>query len=171
MLVPEYHKKGGLHFHALINDVLPKVDSGTISLRGKKPHRPRSEAQRAAWLASGGRTVYNLSAWGWGFSTAIYLYGDRAAAVGYVTKYITKAQKKIGGRWYYSGGELRRPVVTTTRLDFDRAVWLADGEVFNIDELGASGVRLHITKEEFDENLEQLCGAFGPVFDPEIGLG
>ncbi len=171
VLVPEYHKKGGLHFHALINDVLPKVDSGTISLGGGKPKRPRSEAQRAAWLAAGGQPVYNLSAWGWGFSTAIYLYGERAAAVGYVTKYITKAKKKIGGRWYYSGGELRRPVVTTTRLDFDRAAWINGGEVFTIDELGAAGVRLRIEKEDFDEIMGKLCGAAGPVLDPEDWLG
>lgn len=164
VLVPEYHKKGGLHFHALINDALPKRDSGTVSLPGGgKPRRPRSAAQRASWLAAGGHPVYNLSAWRLGFSTAIRLYGDRAAAVGYVTKYITKSEKKIGGRWYYSGGELRRPKVETLKLDFDRASWYAP--VFEIDELGARGVRLRLEGEDVDETLEELRGVAFPVRD------
>ena len=137
VLIPEYHKKGGLHFHAFFNAALPVVDSGTISLPGvKRPRRPRSDAERDSWLASGGKVVYNLPGWGLGFSTAIRLYGDRRAAVGYVCKYIGKSETKIGGRWYYSGGDLRRPDVVTCDRDFSSAADAAGGS-FEIDTLGA----------------------------------
>ena len=171
VLVPEYHKAGGLHFHALINDALQVTDSGTLSIPGRKrPARPRSEAQRQRWLADGAAVVYNLPGWSFGFSTAIRLYGDRAAAVGYLVKYITKGEAKIGGRWYYSGGELRRPHVSVTWLDFDRAVDLNGGEVFTVEELGAAGVRLHIKKEDLHETLDKLLGTAGPVLDPSDEL-
>ena len=57
--------------------------------------------------------------WKLGFSTAIELYGEYRSAVGYVCKYISKAQEKIGGRWYYSGGQLDKPSVSLTDIDFD----------------------------------------------------
>lgn len=172
VLVPEYHKKGGLHFHALINGALEVADSGTLSVPGwKRPARPRSEKQRQRWLAAGAAVVYNLPGWSFGFSTAIRLYGDRAAAVGYLVKYITKGEAKIGGRWYYSGGELKRPRVSVTWLDFDRAAALNGGEVFTIDELGAAGVRLHIKEDDLVETLDKLRGAAGPVLDSENGMG
>lgn len=128
-LVPELHKDGAVHFHGFLQwpDGGGFVDSGTIRLPGKQskaPRRPRTAAQREAWLASGGQVVYNVPAWSYGFSTAISLYGDYDAAVGYVAKYIGKGMDvqdmqdtpdapipgKIGGRWYYSGGELDEPV-------------------------------------------------------------
>lgn len=137
VLVPEYHKNGALHFHAFFNGALPAVDSGTIKLPGeKRPRRPRSAAERARWLANGGHIVYNLPAWHLGFTTAIKLYGDRSAAVGYICKYITKSSAKIGGRWYYSGGDLRRPDVVICDRDFADAADAA-GHSFVIDNLGA----------------------------------
>lgn len=88
VLVPEYHKSGRVHLHGFFNDVLPAVDSGHMDKEG---HR-----------------IFNLPSWGYGFTTAIELYGDYHGAVGYVTKYIGK-DGKIGGRWYYSGGALAQP--------------------------------------------------------------
>ena len=49
--------------------------------------------------------------------------------MGYVCKYITKAQEKIGGRWYYSGGELNRPRVEFLDLPFDDYAALTDAHV------------------------------------------
>lgn len=113
ILVPEHHKDGAIHFHGLFNDALPAVDSGTLSVPGRKaPVKARSEAHRSALEAQGAHPVYNLPSWGWGFSTAIELYGEKDAAVNYVCKYIGKENAgKIGGRWYYSGGDLKRPSV------------------------------------------------------------
>ena len=89
ILVPEYHKKGGIHFHGFFNDVMEVVDSG---------HRDRE-----------GHAIYNMPGWTLGFTTAIELYGDYPSAVGYVCKYIGKGGRKPAGRWYYSGGALQEP--------------------------------------------------------------
>lgn len=112
ILVPERHKDGAIHFHGFFNDCVKAVESGTIKLAsGGKPKRPRSEKQRQQWLAEGGHIVYNLPAWSLGFTTAIELYGEYTAAVGYVCKYIGKDGDKPAGRWYYSGGDLGQPRV------------------------------------------------------------
>ena len=112
ILVPERHKKGGIHFHGFFNDAFAALDSGTIRVPwAKKPRRPRSEAERTEWLEAGGRIVYNLPGWSLGFTTAMELYGDYPAAVAYVCKYIGKDGTKPAGRWYYSGGDLVEPSV------------------------------------------------------------
>lgn len=91
VLVAELHKDGAIHFHALCNSAaLDMVDSGKVDKRGNK--------------------VYNLPEWSWGFTTAIRTYGDsRSGVCAYITKYITKSDEKVGGRWYYHGGDLRKP--------------------------------------------------------------
>lgn len=91
VLVAEHHKDGAIHFHGLLNDVLPLADSGK-----------RDKA---------GRQVFNMPAWALGFSTAVRLDGDYAKVCSYITKYITKGAEKVGGRWYYHGGDLRKPDV------------------------------------------------------------
>lgn len=129
VLVPERHKDGAIHFHGFFNAALSVVDSG---------HKD-----------SGGHTVYNLPSWGWGFSTAIALYGDRAAAVGYCCKYVAKQQEKIGGRWYYSGGVLRRPEVEWCDVDYDELCATEGAQPFSIDGLPHSEfVRLCLTSQE-----------------------
>lgn len=89
ILVPEHHRDGAIHFHGFFNDALEAVDSGHTDKNGHK--------------------VYNLPDWSWGFTRAVELYGDHHAAVGYCCKYIGKGDQKIGGRWYYSGGDLAQP--------------------------------------------------------------
>lgn len=112
ILVPERHKKGGIHFHGFFNDAFDAVDSGTIRLPwAKRPRKPKSAAERAEWLAAGGQIVYNLPGWSLGFTTAMELYGNYPAAVAYVCKYIGKDGTKPAGRWYYSGGDLKEPEV------------------------------------------------------------
>lgn len=120
IIIPELHKDGAVHWHGLVNDVLERVDSGTVvPPYGGTPRRPRSKAQRAEWIEGGGRVVYNLPAWQYGFSTAMEMYGDRGAAISYVCKYITKAPTKVGGRWYYSGGQLSLPTVELYDVDYE----------------------------------------------------
>lgn len=144
ILVPERHKDGAIHFHGFINGALPLVDSGTmVPPAGGKPKRPRSRAQRIAWASEGGHLVYNVPAWSFGFSTAIELYGNRAAAVAYVCKYIGKQQagelpERIGGRWYYSGGELSEPETLYCDLLLDEArVLHPEGYGFEVPEAKA----------------------------------
>ena len=90
ILVPEKHESGRIHYHGFFSDHVQVSDSG---------HKD-----------SKGHTIYNLPQWDYGFTTAIELYGDYHAAIGYACKYIGKESEKIGGRWYYSGGKLEKPV-------------------------------------------------------------
>lgn len=120
ILVPELHKDGALHFHGFFPEGVEVVPSGTIiPPGGDRPRKPRSKRQAQAWLASGGHQVYNLPGWGFGWSTAIELYGTYSAAVAYVCKYISKAEGKIGGRWYFHGGSLRKPDIQYTDSTID----------------------------------------------------
>lgn len=140
VLVPERHRldetgRRAIHFHGLFNDAMEAVDSG---------HRD-----------SGGHRIYNLPAWDLGFTTAIELYGDRQAAIAYVCKYIGKqmtadgAPGKVGGRWYYSGGKLRRPEVSFADLG-PEAYEEVSGYSFTVDALGA---RVKLVEVEGGENL------------------
>ena len=139
VLVPERHKDGAIHFHGFFNDALEAVDSGTIiPPGGGRPRKPRSKAQGAQWLAEGGHKVYNLPAWGWGYTTAIELYGEYSKAVGYVCKYIGKdtAAGKIGGRWYYSGGELGHPQVVYCDMSLEELAQEEGSYRFSVKEAG-----------------------------------
>lgn len=152
VLVAEHHKDKAVHFHGFFNDALAVEDSGTmVPPSGGKPKRPKSKAQKADWLANGGHIVFNLPAWDFGYTTAIELYGTRRAAIGYVCKYITKAQEKIGGRWYYSGGNLKRPEIQICVADYRAFSQLEDVASFVIDELGVSMIKCTV---EGGESLE-----------------
>ena len=173
VLVPEHHKDGAIHFHGLFNDALEAVDSGTMSVPGRKaPVKVRSEAHRRALEEQGGHTVYNLPGWGWGFSTAIQLYGDMDAAINYVCKYIGKEMGtstnvrndvssetynptgKIGGRWYYSGGDLQRPTVEW--FDTDVREW--EGYQGWFSPVALPGVRF----------LKLRVSSSGDIIDPWV---
>ena len=141
VLVPELHKDGAIHFHGFV-DWLPKdwshlVDSGTMQKPGqKRPQRPRSDAQRREWMEEGYRIVWNVKSWSLGFSTAIKVYGEYAAAVNYCVKYVGKdmAQGKIGGRWYYSGGRLAKPEVSYADLELEEVAALPGAFSFTVPE-------------------------------------
>ena len=118
VLVPERHKDGAIHLHGFFTESVPLLDSGTIKLPGaKRPRRPRDAKQRAEWEAAGAKPVYNIPGWTLGFSTAIPLGGAYEAAVAYCCKYVRKAAEKIGGRWFYRGGKLGKPVVEYAEAD------------------------------------------------------
>ena len=108
VLVPERHKSGRIHFHGFFNDVMDATDSGKTDKTG--------------------HPVYNLPQWDYGFTTAIELYGDYHAAVGYTCKYIGKAVEKIGGRWYYSGGNLQKPVEKFVDITLGDLIEMQDEE-------------------------------------------
>lgn len=137
VLVPERHKDGAIHFHGFFNAALEVVDSGTMSPPdGGKPKSFKSAALRSRRLDEGWKVVYNLPSWTLGFTTAIELYGSRRAAVGYVCKYITKADEKIGGRWYYSGGALGHPVTELFDGDFSDFEAVEGVSRYRIDRIG-----------------------------------
>ena len=182
VLVPERHKDGAIHFHGFFNDALEARDSGTVSLPGQKaPRRPRSARQRAKWLEDGGKPVYNLPGWSWGFTTAIELYGEYDRAVSYVCKYIGKElapspngdglePQKIGGRWYYSGGALGRPQVTYAELEFRQAEQEPGAYRFDLPQAGISFVQFQFQAkggENSGEPVEKVAGGQSQV--PLVG--
>ena len=120
VLVPELHKSGRVHFHGFFNDALPAVDSGCLKIPGQKRlKKPKTKKERAELISAGAQVVYNLPNWTYGFTTALELVGSYPAAVAYVCKYIGKDAQKIGGRWYYSGGAVQKPV--EKYIDIDQA--------------------------------------------------
>lgn len=134
VLVPELHKKGGIHFHGFFNDVVTTTYSG---------HNDKN-----------GHPIYNISDWPYGFTTAIELYGDYGSAVGYVTKYIGKGDSKPMGRWYYSGGALALPEKVYADLDRnDLLVEYAEDAV----EISIPGSMLTVihTRKEQDNVLQE----------------
>ena len=149
VLVPERHKDGAIHFHGFFNDAVKAVFSG---------HRDRE-----------GHPVYNLPAWSLGFTTAIELYGDYHAAVGYVCKYIGKQGEKPGGRWYYSGGALQRPQVSFADLgprDLEELEQEGGVYRFDVPEAGLSFALLRARPVESGgkASLEHLFDSFEFTF-------
>lgn len=108
ILVPEHHQDGAIHFHGFFNGALEAVDSGRTDKNGN--------------------AVYNLPDWTLGFTRAVRLYGDYHAAVGYTCKYIGKGTGKIGGRWYYSGGDLQQPEEREINLSYHELMELQTEE-------------------------------------------
>lgn len=152
--VPEYHKNGGLHFHfAVSGGGFKLVDSGTVSVEGRKKPIKISTADRLGIPEEERHTVYNIADWKLGFSTAIRTYGERGALATYLSKELCKdVQKssgtgsieKIGGRWYLHGGDLKKPVIQLDNRNFDELIgytYAADTEggkikVYKLTEKG-----------------------------------
>ena len=100
VLIPELHKSGRIHAHALINDVFKLVDSGKRTKSGK--------------------VIYNCPEWRYGFTTAIPLDDQKIRVANYVTKYITKGSDKIFGKYFWSSKNIQRePHVILTDTDFN----------------------------------------------------
>lgn len=108
LVIPEHHKDGAIHMHALISGDIKLVDSGR---RTKDKKHPENH----------GKVIYNMPQWKLGFSTAIPITGDRANVSKYVTKYISKDFCKIFGSFYYAGGKglKRSPEIRLFDVDFN----------------------------------------------------
>ena len=117
VLIPEYHKKKegeerpAIHLHGLCN-----LGSVKISRAHNPAGKPITDES--------GREVYNMDAWKYGFSTCVKLDGSYEKAVSYVTKYITKSEEKIFGKWYLSSRSLTKApdIVPLDRIDFNSFV-------------------------------------------------
>ena len=101
LLVPELHKSGRIHFHALMSGKLSLVNSGHLDNRF--------------------RVIYNLTDWKYGFTTAVKIDGTYEAICKYITKYITKDLRKVTGNFYYSGGNglIRMPDIIYSNIEFE----------------------------------------------------
>lgn len=119
----EHHKKGGIHIHGLIRSSpltpLKLVASNTKSYYGFKRPMTDKTALKHGLNPEKGQTVYNLSTWKFGFSTAIKVYGNRGSLAHYITKYITKDNEKIMGRYYWHSRDLQKPKLQYCNTDYD----------------------------------------------------
>lgn len=95
LIVPERHKSGAIHFHALI-----KGFEGRLKDSGHK---------------QGGRIIYNIPNWHFGFSTAVKIDNQEAVSC-YIRKYITKDMILLpSSKRYYCSQGLSRPTKTYNR--------------------------------------------------------
>ena len=105
LFVPEQHKDGAWHIHGVIADVgeMSFADSGRVAI-GEKAYR-RSDVN------SGFATIYNLSGWRFGFSTATKVR-DKYKVASYITKYITKdlCVSTFGKKRYYRSRNIPEPI-------------------------------------------------------------
>lgn len=146
ILVPERHKDGAIHFHGFFAG-LPRscfTPSGTYTggnIKSKKPRRPSSARQLESWIDSGAKEVYNIPSWKYGYTTAVELSDDYDKAVSYVSKYISKSEEKVGGRWYLSGGDLHRPETYYTDLTLEDVGHLQGAYTFGVAGCGYASWR------------------------------
>ena len=157
--VVEYHKrkesngKHALHLHACVSgDKMKLSDSGTVIVPNHKKPITRAYARRLGYKSEDMRTVYNVDDWALGYSTAIHTYGKRLALSRYITKYITKSDDKIGGRWYYSGGDLAEPLYLYDDYNFDAIV----GDVEFSHEFGDFKI-LYFNEGLSIDRLDDIC--------------
>lgn len=136
IIVPEYHKDKAIHFHGLYSGDLNEVESGLYY--------------------KDGRVIYNCFSWPFGFTRAIRLNGSKYSICTYITKYITKDTKKIFGRYYLSGGQLNRSVVTDyVNQDYD----ISNGEEYIIPNIGLK-VKYNSIPVLDDDFLNENFGGF-----------
>ena len=97
LIVPEQHKDGAYHFHALV--------SGSLSLvEAVNPHTGKKI------LDKHGRQVYNVCNFKYGHTTATSI-SDPTRATTYIAKYLTKEiQVPKGRRRYWASRSLRTPM-------------------------------------------------------------
>lgn len=103
LIIPEKHKSGAIHFHALF-----KYYEGKLKSSG---------------VYQNGREVFNIPNWHFGFSTCCKIDNQEAVAH-YISKYITKDMILFdGNKRYYCSQGLERPVRThNVCLEFLRSL-------------------------------------------------
>ena len=118
VLVAERHKKNGIHIHALVNDVLPLVYSGRRLYKGQAWIEDDILKEQTSFERY--KKIYNIDNWRFGWSTAIKCDNNKLRLARYVTKYITKEQKKIFGKYYWSSKNIERePKTILLQTKFD----------------------------------------------------
>lgn len=91
LVVPELHKSGRIHFHALVKNYNGQLVQTTNTIKG--------------------RNVFNLGKWKYGYSTAVKIDNIRKVS-SYMQKYITKDMLKIGNKKrYFASKNLKKPKV------------------------------------------------------------
>lgn len=121
VIVPEFHKDGAIHFHALIRDYNGDMNPTKIFQNGKR--------------------VYNVTGFTAGFTNAQKLDDDQTKAAAYLTKYITKDMlNRFNKRRYWASKNLHKPVKryeSLSELGLDPYIF-DDNLVFSSDQYNMS---------------------------------
>ena len=108
-----------IHFHGFINDALEMTDSGTKLYRHCPKPIKDTTALKRGYSLSDGNTVYNVPLWKFGFTTAIKTYNGSQSCAQYIMKYVTKDNKEVFGRYYWSSRNLcRSPNMYFDNVDY-----------------------------------------------------
>lgn len=92
IIVPERHKDGAIHFHALIGGYDRKLRRTNVIMNNKM--------------------VYDLPFFTFGFTNAQYLDDDKEKSTAYLCKYITKDMVMLSGKKrYWASRNLIKPIV------------------------------------------------------------
>lgn len=119
ILVPEkFHHSDGIHCHALINDAVDTTYSGRIRIGKKSVPEEICKQKRIAY--SDADKIFNVDDWKYGFSTALPISDNSGKLSVYLTKYITKGNDRIFGRYYWSSRNLvREPYIEYSNTPYD----------------------------------------------------
>lgn len=130
IVVPERHKDGALHFHALISGFNGRLkDSGHVQ---------------------NGRKVYNITSYRSGFSTAVKI-DNLPAVANYVRKYITKDMiKDFGRKRYFCSKNLQRPEKIVNSSIFKDCLPLGRHHVFDAGDFDVYNLNPDFCKKAID---------------------
>ncbi len=144
--VPEYHKKGGLHFHLLVGGVdsedlkLTSTDKVCCSWLPKKActfeyyekHKKGKQLK-----PTDGLLIFKVNAWKKGFSNATVIVNSDAAKY-YVTKYISKGtidSRFLHKKRFYCSQNIVRPYVEKIKSPIISGEKLENGFIVTPDLL------------------------------------
>lgn len=167
--VPEYHKKGGLHFHLLIGGITMDELKAVPARYEKRKGRHK----KGDLIFKNGKQIFNVERWKLGYST-LSVIANGEASKHYICKYITKQHfddRFFGKRRYYVSNNIRRPEiekwVTTPESCLDRIdlnvhlISYADIEkkfaVFTSDGNGIVNTELNSASSK--ERVRTLCAS------------
>lgn len=94
LLVPELHKKGGIHFHGFIGNA--NIDK---YLKPAVNHKKDSEHYGKYMYSESGAQIFNLSNFKYGYTTVVKIENDssKLQLAHYISKYVTKqVQSGVG---------------------------------------------------------------------------
>lgn len=130
LVVPELHKSGAIHFHALFKNYEGQLKDSRH--------------------CKNGRRIYNLPNWHFGFSTAVKIDNQEAVSR-YIRKYITKDMLTLyDKKRYFCSQGLVRPI----KHQNVPLQWLAD--IKNEHNITKDAEYYTITKSDLPCSLEEL---------------
>ena len=114
MCVPEFQKRGAVHYHLLTN---LDVENSDIII----PQREFTEKQKLEMTEAQRKKCKDVKYWKYGFSN-VQNIDDIKNVVGYISKYMTKDidNRLWGKRRYLASHNLKRPSTLFLNCDSDR---------------------------------------------------